>query len=126
MESALENLIGATILSVEGMEAGSTDIRFLTDKGTFRLYYIQSCCESVRLVDVNGDPEDLVGGVVSVAEERSNQEHDDWGGRTKWTFYTIRTSKGDVDLRWLGQDNGYYGVSVDHRWYLPDEEISDW
>ena len=120
------SLVGKTILAVEGCNVGSESILIRTDAGTMRLYHTQNCCESVRVEDVNGDSEDLIGGVVSIAEERSNQEEDDWGCRTKWTFYTIRTSKGDMDLRWLGRDNGYYGVSVWVRWYEPGEEVTDW
>lgn len=125
MSNDLDNIIGATVLAVEGCNVGSESILFRTDKGTLRLYHVQNCCESVSVEDVNGDPSDLVGGVVSVAEERTNVEEDSWQ-RTGWTFYTIRTTKGDLDIRWLGRDNGYYGVLAYTRWYEEGEDISDW
>ena len=132
MESEIKNLIGKTILAVEGCSIGSDSVTFLTDKGDLRLYfdndYYGPCHVSVRVEDVTGDPQDLVGGVVSVAEERSNQEGDRGDYRTRWTFYTIRTTKGDLDLRWLGNDNGYYSVSVHSDWTEkePEPELEEW
>jgi hypothetical protein len=115
----LERIIGATIQEVTGCERESKCVTFLTDRGTLRLLHRQNCCERVYLEDANGDISDLIGGVVSVAEERSNQEGERGEYRTKYTFYTIRTTKGDLDLRWIGKDNGYYGVSVDAEWEEP-------
>jgi len=115
----LEKIIGATILEVTGCERESKCVTFLTDRGTLRLLHSQRCCERVYLEDANGDISDLIGGVVSVAEERSNQKGERGEYRTKYTFYTIRTTKGDLDLRWIGKDNGYYSVSVDAEWEEP-------
>jgi hypothetical protein len=117
----ISNLIGTTIQSIHGLANGSESVTFVTDKGVLRLYHSQNCCESVRVEDYNGDVSDLIGGIVSVAEERYNQEGERGDYRTRWTFYTIRTHKGDLDIRWLGQDNGYYSVSVYTDW-TPDGE----
>lgn len=70
----LERIIGATILEVTGCERESGCVTFVTDRGTLKLLHRQNCCERVYLEDANGDIADLIGGVVSVAEERSNQE----------------------------------------------------
>jgi len=121
----LERIIGATIQEVTGCERESECVTFVTDRGTLRLLHHQNCCERVYLEDANGDISDLIGGVVSVAEERSNQKGERGEYRTKYTFYTIRTTKGDLDLRWIGRDNGYYGVSVDAEWEEPEEEVSE-
>lgn len=115
MESEIENLIGKTILAVEGMEKESKKIIFRTDGGVLEMYHWQDCCESVYLEDVTGDPSDLIGGIVSVAEERTETRSGGYG-ISEWTFYTIRTSKGDVDLRWYGSSNGYYSTSVYLEW----------
>lgn len=114
--SDLEKIIGATILEVVGCVRDSDSVSFITDRGTLRLLHRQNCCERVYLADTNGDMFDLIGGVVSVAEERSNQKGGRGEYRTKYTFYTIRTTKGDLDLRWIGKDNGWYSVSVDAEW----------
>jgi hypothetical protein len=112
----LEKIIGATILEVVGCVRDSQHVSFVTDRGTLVLQHRQNCCERVYLADANGDYEDLIGGVVSLAEERSNQKGESGEYRTKYTFYSIRTTKGDLDLRWIGKDNGYYSVSVDAEW----------
>ena len=114
--SDLEKIIGATILEVNGCVRDSKSVSFITDRGTLRLLHHQDCCERVYLADTNGDTEDLIGGVVSIAEERSNQKGGRGEDRIKYTFYSIRTTNGDLDLRWIGRDNGYYSVSVDAEW----------
>jgi hypothetical protein len=130
MENEIENLIGATVLAVEGCKVGSDSVIFRTDKGDLRLYfgndYYGPCYVNVRLEDVTGDPSDLVGGIVSVAEERVNQEGERGDYRTRWTFYTIRTTRGDLDLRWLGRDNGYYSVTVRMNWSEAVKEEDEW
>lgn len=127
--SDLDNIIGSTILAVDGCTVGSDKVTIHTSKGILRLYfdndYYGSCFVDVRVEDITGDLHDLIDGVVSVAEERSDQVGDRGDYRTKWTFYTIRTTRGDLDLRWLGKDNGYYGVSVYTNWSEKEEEEED-
>jgi len=115
----VDTLVGLTLESIEGMNTASDQVVFKTTCGrTFLLYHEQDCCERVDLVDVAGDPEDLIGTPITVARLDENAEgppFDD--GYTPesftWSFYNIGTVRGTVTLRWLGESNGYYSESVD-------------
>jgi hypothetical protein len=76
------------------------------------MVHYQDCCESVLIEDVVGDIEDLIGSPILRAEERSNGARDVEHGIEEWTFYTISTINGTVDLRCYGTSNGYYSTSV--------------
>lgn len=86
-------------------------IYFVTDKGTFRLWHEQECCEIVTLDDIVGDPQDLKGATVILAEEAQSTESND-GTRLLWTFYRLVTNQGDVTIRWCGDMNTHYSVEV--------------
>ena len=114
-----KRLAGATILSAQ-QSSGSRDdeVVIVTTKGTIRMYHQQSCCESVYVEDIIGSLDDLVDGQVVLVEERINSEEaeakltSDYYGTETWTFYEIRTTKGDVTIRWYGSSNGYYSEDV--------------
>jgi hypothetical protein len=82
------------------------------DGREFVMLHHQDCCESVTIEDINGDLENLLWTPIISAKEESKEEEDNYGDRLKWTFYHLRTAKGDVTIRWIGSDNGYYSVSV--------------
>lgn len=103
-------LEGLVISQIRGCYKNSEEIEITTTDGRrFHMFHYQDCCESVRVEDVVGDVEDIVGSTILRAEERSNGVHN----LEQWTFYTISTIKGTVDLRWYGTSNGYYGTSVE-------------
>lgn len=104
-------ILGETLTSIV---ANNDLVIFRTDTGkTFRMEHHQDCCESVELVDVNGDWGDLIGSPLTVAEEAFEDQPDgDWGEIEGWTFYRFATNKGWVTLRWEGRSNGYYGIRV--------------
>jgi hypothetical protein len=110
------DLQGDIILDIQGCEKGSGEIIIVTYSGyKYRLYHEQDCCESVYVEDVCGDINDIIGQRVEVAEERvgdSKYDNDSYESCT-WTFYTLRTIKGSLDIRWVGSSNGYYSEAVD-------------
>lgn len=82
-------------------------------KGVF--YHPQDCCETVEIDDINGSWGDLIDTPLLVADERiSNTAPDDCQNydHDTWTFYTFRSVKGSVDVRWHGWSNGYYSERV--------------
>ena len=114
MNKVLEKLVGLTIASVEGMKSGSEEIIIRTECGReFRQFHERDCCESVYIEDVAGDVADLIGKQVVLAEvvESSDAPPPDvqWTPDSHtWSFVKIRTTGGDVTIRWYGESNGYY------------------
>ena len=113
----IQNLIGQTISTIDGMARGNDKIYItLTNGSKFLMYHAQDCCESVQLEDVCGDVEDLIGSPIVRAEESSSGDGQPPKGADPgcftWTFYIIGTSRGTVTLRWLGTSNGYYSEEV--------------
>lgn len=116
-----EDLLGLTMKSVEKTEEYGEDvIIFKTTCGrTLNMEHIQDCCEGVYIESIVGDLEDLVGEPILVAEESISHdtpvgfEHKYEPDSQTWTFYKLATRKGYVDIRWLGESNGYYSEGVD-------------
>jgi hypothetical protein len=82
----------------------------------FVFFHSQDCCEHVDINDICGDLQDLVGEPLLIAEEVSGETPVDFNEldheSVTWTFYKFATRKGYVDVRWLGESNGYYSESV--------------
>lgn len=117
MIKEFKELIGLTLTAIDGMEKESDTITLTTTCGrVFKLYHQQDCCESVAIADVTGEIADLIGSPILFAEESSNSDApnpNEWSEDFTWTFYKLATAKGWVDIRWLGESNGYCSVSVD-------------
>ena len=112
----IADMVGKTFTSVKST---GTELVFENSVDRYVFFHQQDCCESVRIEDIVGDLSDLEGEVLLKAEETSNifdllntaeQEFSESG---TWTFYKFATRKGYVDVRWLGESNGYYSESVD-------------
>lgn len=119
---------GKTIVKIVGVEVGSEEIVFTFDDGTkFRFWYEHDCCASCAIAEIVGDVTDLLNTPLLVAEERDSghSSPDGWSPSEyeesyTWTFYTFRTIKGTVDVRWFGSSNGYYSESVSCEWVTAD------
>ena len=106
---------GKRIKAIKGLEVGSDRVTFEFEDGSeYAMYHSQDCCESVDINEIVGDVEDLRGKLME-AEEVSSADAPapEYAESYTWTFYKLRTSKGCVVIRWLGQSNGYYSESVD-------------
>ena len=116
-------LVGKTLTEIKNE---GNELIFIVDDGTkYKMYHEQDCCENVGLEEVIGDLDDLIGSPILMAEEVSNSDYENkWLADMSeeergyldsytWTFYKFATIKGYVDLRWLGESNGWYSESVD-------------
>ena len=115
-ELNISELVGQTLVKVENT---GDEVIFETTEGViYKMYHSQDCCENVRVEEVIGDLEDLIGNPILKAEEvhnADNPEAYDYSNLESftWTFYHLATIKGYVTIRWLGESNGYYSESVD-------------
>ena len=110
-----EDLQGRILCKVE--QLGDDELRFyLSGDHYVRLHHNQDCCESVTIEDIVGDLDDLIGTPLLVVEERVSQNEDgteeQYCDSYTWTYYSFRTIKGSVDIRWYGSSNGYYSERV--------------
>ena len=117
----IQELIGQTIAQIIGAEKGQKEILFtLTDGRIFRMFHSQYCCENVRVEDVCGDIDDLIGCPIVRAEAPSTENEpkpsEEYVVSWTWTFYILGTQKGTVTFRWLGESNGCYSEDVDAEW----------
>ena len=109
----IEDMVGKIFTRVTG-GVGDGELVFENDTERFVFFHHQDCCESVDINDIVGDLEDLVGEPLLIAEEVSgatepDEEHYE---SYTYTFYKFATRKGYVDVRWLGESNGYYSEGV--------------
>jgi len=117
MMARFSDLKGKTIIEICGLEKGSDSVEFVLDDGSvYAMAHEQDCCEVVEIEEIFGDADCLIGQPVLVAEERiSDAESPEDDEYKMWTFYTLATVKGYVDIRWCGTSNGWYSVSVDFK-----------
>lgn len=112
----IDTLLGKT---VDKVVVSADEVRFHVGADVYRLWHDQDCCESVRVEDVIGDVNDLVGTPIVLAEESTSTfrptdlpvptHHDE---SQTWTFYKLATMKGYVTIRFHGSSNGYYSEGV--------------
>ena len=106
----IDKIKGMTITAVVYKE---TDESLLIHLNTHVLEMIhhQDCCETVYLADVVGSFEDLIGyPLLEVSETIVNNEI---GESSTASYYNFRTVKASVQLRWVGESNGFYSETVE-------------
>jgi len=108
----IADMVGKTFTSVKST---GSELIFENEQDRYVFFHQQDCCESVRIEDIVGDLSDLEGEPLLVAEEVNGETPADFEAYESytWTFYKFATRKGYVDVRWLGESNGYYSESVD-------------
>jgi hypothetical protein len=112
-EARIESMVGKVFTRVSG-SVGDGELVFENATERFVFFHQQDCCESVDINDIVGDLQDLVGEPLLMAEEVSGyigpepEYHDSY----TYTFYKFATRRGYVDVRWLGESNGYYSEGV--------------
>ena len=109
----IEDMRGKIFTRVTG-GVGDREMVFENATERFVFFHYQDCCENVDINDITGDLEDLVGEPLVIAEEVHGATEPDEEHYESYTyaFYKFATRKGYVDVRWLGESNGYYSESV--------------
>lgn len=108
------DLRGKTLTAIEAVVGGDEIVFRCTDGSVYRQSHSQDCCESVTVEGIVGDLADMIGSPILFAEEsRSDAKPGQVSESGTWTFYKLATEQGWLDIRWLGQSNGYYSESVD-------------
>ncbi len=110
------DLLGKTIKKIDYYKNNAlvfytVDDHFIESK--YFMLHQQDCCENVYIEDISGNLEDLIDSPITLSDcsTNSNENVNDYS--QTWTFYKLATIKGFVDIRWLGESNGFYSESVD-------------
>lgn len=117
----VKDLVGKTITKIYKPKDGINSRRIVdslffecSDGAIYIMHHEQDCCEEVRIEEIIGDLNDLIGNPVFIAEERSENTTPKHGDDSAtWTFYEFATIKGSVTIRWYGESNGYYSEQAD-------------
>ena len=106
-----EQLQGMTITAVVYKEPSESLLIHLNTH-VLEMIHHQDCCETVYLADVVGSFEDLIGYPLLEVSE-SIVDIATAGSSSTASYYNFRTVKASVQLRWVGESNGYYSETVD-------------
>ena len=115
-------LVGKTLASIEGWTEHSEELVFVTTEGErYHMWHQSDCCESVTLVDLDGEARNICGGpITSAHSETFDASKVSRGDSETWTFYKIACGWQNATLRWVGESNGYYSESVSFALEVPE------
>lgn len=109
--SKFEQIQGMTITAVVYKEVNESLLIHLNTH-VLEMIHHQDCCETVYLEDVVGSFEDLIGyPLLEVSENLVDIATEDMSSTA--SYYNFKTIKASVQLRWVGESNGYYSETVD-------------
>ena len=109
--SKFEQIQGMIITAVVYKETNESLLIHLNTH-VLEMIHHQDCCETVYLADVVGAFEDLIGyPLLEVSESTVNIGNSDISSTA--SYYNFKTIKASVQLRWVGESNGYYSETVD-------------
>lgn len=112
----IDQIKGMTITAVVYKEINESLLIHLNTH-VLEMIHHQDCCETVYLADVVGSFEDLIGyPLLEVSESIVENELDGYESSTA-SYYNFHTVKANVQLRWVGESNGYYSETVDSYLY---------
>lgn len=122
----MTDFYGKTITGVDGLELGSGKVVITFEDGcSLHMWHSQSCCESVSIEDIDSSVVSLDGAIFYDLEVYTKEGSSDWGEET-YTFYTLKTDRGYVWIRWFGSSNGYYSTGVSTKYCEAGESRGWW
>jgi len=116
-------LKGKKITGIIGMQKDSEEITLQFEDGTTLMFFHnQDCCEVVEVAQVDGIVDRHIGTTFTELRVKVDGRRGDFNRDESetWTFYTLITSKGYLDFRWIGSSNGYYSEKVDTLVDIPE------
>jgi len=86
---------------------------YLANGKVVTIRHDQDCCEEVVIDDIVGNLDNLLYNPLLRVDKKVYHADTNYGESETWTFYTLATIKGYVDIKWHDSSNGYYSESVD-------------
>ena len=108
----ISRLIGSTLLEVRHND----DLYLRTSAGTFHFQAYGDCCSNAYVSDIPGAAS-VLGATITGLEEKDATATDDSdgdGGYRQITFYTFKTTAGQMDVILHVDHNGYYGGHLEN------------
>jgi hypothetical protein len=109
--TVLAEMIGQ-IFSCVDMTPDNKEMIFEVNPGhSFTFYHMQEGDESVAIVDIKGDLEDMEDTPVTAADVITKTD-DSQAGSPTWTLLRFASNKGYLTVLWCGESKGNYSQSV--------------